>query len=152
MFPKQHLDALQLLLIAWWDGDFDIDRGAMLIARFATERFGEQSADAVWGEEFESETDPLATPLSMAVFEDLQDGRANVVFGVEEGERGVWVEGGFPDEGAVWLQFHAEERVGLGGEVVIVDTGVDECCGEVDLDGGMQSAIGIELNDSTPHT
>ena len=44
------------------------------------------------------------------------------MFGVEPGEGNVRVEGGDPGEGTVGLEVHAEEGVGEGGEVVVVDS------------------------------
>ncbi len=55
------------------------------------------------------------------------------MFGVQPGQGCIRVKWGFPDEGAVGLDFHAEERIGEGGEVVIVDAGVDKGCRKADL-------------------
>ncbi len=45
----------------------------------------------------------------------------------------VGLKRGFPFEAAIFLQFHAEQRVRKTGEVVIVDAGVDERSGETHL-------------------
>ena len=133
VFPKKHLDPAQLFLVPSWDGDFDVYVRAIFVSRLSVQSLGEQGADSGRGEEFKGEADARSAPFLASVFEDLEDGGAHVVFGVKPGEGGVRVEGRFPDEAAVWLEFHAEERVGAGGEVVVVDSGIDECRWEVDL-------------------
>lgn len=54
------------------------------------------------------------------------------MLGIEPGKRLVGCKGGLPDEAAVGLKVHAEERVGLGGEIVVVDAAVDKRRGHVE--------------------
>lgn len=76
---------------------------------------------------------PMARPFPWTVFEDLQDCRPDVVFGVEPGERDVWVKGRLPFEAAVGFQFHAEERIWQAGEVVVIDARIYKGRGQADL-------------------
>ncbi len=55
------------------------------------------------------------------------------MFGVEPWKQRVWVKGSFPGKTAVRLQFHAEQREGKAGEVVVVDAGIDKGGGKADL-------------------
>ena len=48
------------------------------------------------------------------------------MFCVEPWKRMIGVEGGGPEETTVWLEFHAEERVGETSEIVVIDTCVNE--------------------------
>ena len=61
------------------------------------------------------------------------------MFGVEPGERYVGVERGFPFKAIVGHQFHAKQRHGQAGEVVVVDSCIDESRGKANLD--YQSAL-----------
>lgn len=97
----------------------------MLIAHGATDAFGEKRARLNGGKHFVGEGDFLTGPF-VAVFNELEDSGADVVFSVEPGEGHVWVKRGFPEKTAVALEFHAEERVGKRGEVVIIDSRVEE--------------------------
>lgn len=76
---------------------------------------------------------PVTRPFSMSVFEDLEHGRADVVFRVQPREGLVRVERGGPAKTAVGLEFHAEERVVKTGKVVVVDAGVDKRGGQPNL-------------------
>lgn len=75
----------------------------------------------------------MAVPPLGTVLEDLEQGRADVVLDVEPGERDMRVEGRAPFEASVREQLHLEERVGQAGEVIAVDTGVDESGGHIEL-------------------
>ena len=103
VFSKQSLDAVELLTVAVRDGDFDLD-GALDVADGTANAAGECGAGLARCEEFEGECDsgsivlsakesqdraglervviPVTGPLARTVFEDLEDGWANIVFGV----------------------------------------------------------------------
>lgn len=76
---------------------------------------------------------PTASPLPRPILEDLQHGGPDIMFGIEPRQRDVRMEGGPPLEAAVGLKVHAEERIRQAGEVVVVDTRIDEGGGEADL-------------------
>ena len=125
IFAKQYFDSFQLLPVAGRYVHFDVDLFAELVRDRALECSAKERTDTCGGKKLKGEGDALSSPLSMAVFEDLEHRRPYIVFGVKPRDWSRRRKRGFPDKTTVWLELHAEQRVWLAGKIVIVDASVD---------------------------
>lgn len=75
----------------------------------------------------------MTIPPLRAILEDLHDCGANIMFGIQPRQRPIRVERCLPMEAAILVKLHAEQGIRQGGEIIVVDAGIDESCGKADL-------------------
>lgn len=75
----------------------------------------------------------MSMPLLRTILEDLQQGRSDIVLGVQPGKWRLRVKGSVPFKTAIRHQLHLEQRIRETGEIVVVDPRIDKRRGQTQL-------------------